>query len=369
VPAGLDWEKTVDLVQAHSLSTSLAPLIAVGPAPDSIKEGLKSQLRALYRRSALLWFESTRCLSALSEAGIECVLLKGLAMARTVYARPEHRYSVDIDFLVTRPSLDRALKVLRELGYDTSRTGRHVTFYEQHHFHLVLVNADNIVIELHWDLSRPEDYCRFDLDGFAARSRRVELDGVSVRIPSDEDQVLHSAFQLLCDGCASLRRVLDTALLFRNGRVDPARLLELARNQGLDTALWVLLRLQRSILGAESIPEGLDEALRPAPVARRCLESLDLPTRSAARDAEHRTSFKKLILCLCAPDLGTAISELKRYVLVGRSQWLDMGYAPSAPPGWVRRGAIGARRCLSLAKMFVYQALHLIHSWCKTRHG
>jgi len=176
-------------------------------------------------------------------------------MARTIYSRPEHRNSVDIDILVQRPSFDEALEVLRELGYVMSRTRRHVTFYEQHHFHLVLVNANNIVIELHWNLSRPEDYCQFDLDGFAARSRSIELDGVSVRIPSDEDQLLHAACQSLRHDYSDLRRVLDAALLLRHGCVDPVLLSELARRQGMATRLWVLLKLQRAM---PPPPEGLD---------------------------------------------------------------------------------------------------------------
>jgi len=55
-PAGLDWEEVVRLMLAHNLGTSLAPLIADGPAPESVKTRLESQVRALYRRNALLWF-------------------------------------------------------------------------------------------------------------------------------------------------------------------------------------------------------------------------------------------------------------------------------------------------------------------------
>jgi len=358
-PAGMDWEKAVRLVRAHNLATSLAPLIVDSSAPESVKTPLESQLRNLYRCGARMWFESVRFLPALSEAGIESVLLKGLALAHTVYSRPEHRMSVDIDVLVPRSSLDEALEVLRELGYVRSRKLRHATFYERHHFHLVLENANNIVIELHWNLSRPGDYCQFDLDGFFARSRSIELDGVSVRIPSDEDQMLHAACQSLRHGYADLRRVLDAALLLKHGSVDPALLSGLARRQGMATSLWVLLELQRGTLG-EAIPSVLEEGVRPVAVVRRCLESLDLPVRSASQDAVRRPGFKKLITFLCAPDLTTALLELKRYVFPERGQWLDMGYDPANLPGRMQRCTIAVRRCLSLVKILGYQGLRLI---------
>ena len=357
--AGLDWEELVRLILAQNLATSLGPLIVDGPAPESVKDRLESRIRKLYRWNALLWFESTRFLLALSEAGIDGILLKGLALARTVYSRPEHRTSIDIDVYVPRSSLDEARQVLGGLGYVMSRTKRHATFYEQHHFHLIFENANKVVIELHWHLSKPEDYCRFDLDGFIARSRSIELDGMWVRIPSDEDQVLHAAYQSLCDGYVDLRRVLDAALLFRRGWVDPTLLAKLARRQGMASCLWVLLDLQRNTLG-QAIPPELEEAVKPVAVVRRGLERLDLTVRSGARDAAERTGFKKLVRCLCAPDYAAAFLELKRYVCVDRGQWLDMGYDPEDPPGRMWRLSLGARRCFSLVKLIGYQGLRRI---------
>jgi hypothetical protein len=358
-PGDLDWEKTVHLLQAHNLATSLAPLIVDSSAPESVRNRLEAVVRNLYRCGALLWLEWGRILPALTEVGIECVLLKGLPLAHTVYSRPEHRTSLDIDVLVPRSSFDEAREVLRELGYVASRKPRHATFYEQHHFHLVLENANNIVVELHWNLSRPGDYCQFDLDGFVKRSRAIDLDGVPVRVPSDEDQLLHAACQSLRHGYADLRRVLDAALLLRHATVDSELLSRLARRQGMATPLWVLLALQRSMLG-ETVPAVLEEAVRPVTVVRRCLESLDLPERSALQDAAHHTGFTKLLICLCAPDAATALLELKRYVFPERGQWLDMGHDPSNLPGRMRRCAFAVRRCLSLAKILGYLGLRLI---------
>ncbi len=357
-PKEMDWEEVLRLLTAQNLAASLAPLIVDDAAPESVKERVRSQARNYHRWSALLGFESIRFLRALTEAGIQGVLLKGLALARTVYTRPEHRTSVDIDVLVRRASLDPALEVLRELGYTRCHTLRHLTFYEQHHFHLILENADSVVIELHWDLSKPQDYCRFDLDGFVTRTSPIEVDGLSVQVPSDEDQLLHAAYQSLCDGFPDLRRVLDAALVLKRGRVDPGLLAKLARDQGVATSLWLLLDLQRAILG-EPIPPELERAVQPDALVRRCLRSLELPSRSVAGDAERRAGFKKLMLCLCAPDLGTAMFEIRRYVLVGRDQWLDMGYDPEAPPSRTRRISIGMRRCLSLARILAYQAWRL----------
>ncbi len=136
-------------------------------------------------------------------------------------------------------------------------------------------------------------------------------------------------------------------------------LARLAEDQGLATSLWVLLDIQWATLG-EPIPPELERAVRPAAFVRRCLKSLNLSSRSAVRDAKQRTGFNQLMLCLCAPDPGTASLELRRYVFVGRGQWLDMGYDPEAPPSRMRLIAIGARRCISVLRILAYLARRLI---------
>jgi len=70
--------------------------------------------RANQLRNALL----VEYLLALQAEGIEALVLKGAALANTVYPRPGLRPMRDIDILVPRARVIRAQQVLRELGFE-----------------------------------------------------------------------------------------------------------------------------------------------------------------------------------------------------------------------------------------------------------
>src|SRR4051812_40702188 len=61
--------------------------------------------------------ELQRVLSALAAEGIDAVLLKGAAMARTHYSRPELRPRSDTDFIIPERSREDAARVLATLEY------------------------------------------------------------------------------------------------------------------------------------------------------------------------------------------------------------------------------------------------------------
>lgn len=337
----------------------LAPLVQQSAtAPESLKEELQSLNRTFRLRSGLLLRELYRIISLLVEASIQPVVLKGPALAHTVYHPPLARYFTDLDVLVRLEDCDAACEILRRAGYAPTPGAMHPQYYERYHFHRTLQNPAGVVVEVHWDLSRRNDYVRFDVDSFRARARILETTPVPMRIPAAADQLLLVAKQELDGGFSDLRRVVDAAFLIRAGAASDPTLAERARNQNLASALWVLLLLVRE-LTAVAAPDSLVEGVRPASLAETCIKSLDLPEKTLSRFALQRSGLVPLLRWLCAPGFRPLQKEIWSFVLPRRELLLQLGHDPDNLPGPGRRLWFGAQRAWSLVKVFCYQAYRL----------
>jgi len=301
--------------------------------------------------------ELDRVLSVLAQASIPCVLLKGPALGLTAYPQPRCRFYSDLDVLIQRERLEAARTVLEAIGFESSATFRHASFYRQHHFHDILRSKAGLILELHWNLSRPTDYCQFDVGGVFDRSQIIRTSSGFIRVPSDLDQILHASCQALREGY-DLRRVIDAALLMRHLGADDSAVTALANRQGMRSVLWLLLDLQHVLCGGQ-LPPVLERALRPPRLAHRCLNSLNLAERTLSLDLQQSTVLKRLTNWLCAPSAGTALIEVGRYLVPTLPQLLDGGHTPSDLPGIGRRIYLTLFRSWMLLKILGHQGWRL----------
>ncbi len=118
--------------------------------------------------------ELIRVLSSLAEFGVTALLLKGAALAYSIYPSPALRPRADTDLLVR--SADRAVtaRVLSELGYEkpNATSGELVTYQcgyvKRDRFHI------DHVLDVHWRISNTQMFSRA-LDYEELRSRSVPL--------------------------------------------------------------------------------------------------------------------------------------------------------------------------------------------------
>jgi hypothetical protein len=136
--------------------------------------------------------ELSEALSRLADEGIDQILLEGAAQQAE---RPglAGRFQCDVDVLLRRPDLERAERLLRDMGFrlDESYLDREGLLDRHFHFGYERRGA---VIEMHWDLdtSSPDGF----LDRFWERSRAVERDGRTFRVPAPEHQLLFGCLHL-----------------------------------------------------------------------------------------------------------------------------------------------------------------------------
>ncbi len=147
-----DWESLA--LQAES--NGLAPLVhlhlqATGlPLPEDTRRAL-SALTLRHRRANQIRFNIlAEILTTLEEEDIKVLVLKGAALANTVYPRPGLRPMRDMDILVKKRDALRAQMILIDLGFKTEVPGS-LDDYTFHHLPIAqrVENGLTVSVEVH----------------------------------------------------------------------------------------------------------------------------------------------------------------------------------------------------------------------------
>jgi hypothetical protein len=211
----------------------------------------REELRS--RRVVQLFRES---LSALAAAGVEVIVLKGTALAGTLYGDWALRHCHDIDLLVRRGDLLRAVRALSAVGSEPAHGAVDPTAHE-----VGLSRPDGMPVRLH---SRPFRLlqCNLAIEEMWARSEPRTLAGVAVRVLSPADGLLHvCGTAAYWPSRALLLWVCDAWQIIRGmSPRDWDLLLETAPSCHLSLPLYVMLHYLRGELGA-AIPSTALEAL------------------------------------------------------------------------------------------------------------
>ena len=142
--------------------------------------------------------------SRLSQHGIPALQLKGLIFAERFYGGLDRRPQYDIDVLVPRRRLQRAARLLEQLGYRGDS-------YDLHSRTLV---RGSIKVDLHRTLRWAPAY-RIDEHAIWADARVAVVDGRQIPTISDGDTLLLLVLSIYEDagqGTAKLKQLLDLLL-------------------------------------------------------------------------------------------------------------------------------------------------------------
>ncbi len=262
------WEEVVRQARQHGV----APLLywqlresRSAVVPPSILRTLRLDYLANANANARLFEQVAPVLSALHEAGVLVIALKGAALAHVVYPNIAVRPMNDIDLLVQERDLARTDKLLRDLGL-ARQYELHEPIEEIHHF-VYLQPASRLTLEVHWDLASPVYGIRVDVAGLWQRPQPASIFGTPVLTLAPKDQLLHlglhSALHTLDMG---VRGICDIAWIIDRYQsvIDWRDLAECASTWGIGRALYTVLWLARELLGAPVAQDTL-AALRPPP--------------------------------------------------------------------------------------------------------
>ena len=150
-----DWELFSQMADREGIAPLMYWKLKDSPVeiPPSTFNFLRSTYYQTLAQNTLMYQELERILKALDAAGIPVIVLKGAALAATVYEDIGLRPMGDLDLLVKEQHLQKALDLICSLGY-VQEPMPHEKFNQQIGYDVHLWNGlnDKMKVELHWQL-------------------------------------------------------------------------------------------------------------------------------------------------------------------------------------------------------------------------
>jgi hypothetical protein len=288
----LDWPACARMGIRHGLATvaahHLRPFSGNPNLPDQAAACFARMYRANGRRNRTLFHECGRLLLGFRQAGIRCLVLKGIGLALTVYSDHALRHCADIDLLVHPADIGRAGAVAQSLGFAPAHTETdacmlhrtYVTCSEEDiltgtlplEYETAAIRARaephryRVVVEIHQGLFRDAAGMIRHVDAAPLwyAPRRICLpDGTPILLPSHEVMLIHLAAHAADHGFARLIYFFDIAATIRYGgpHIDWDVILDLATHYEVGHYVYRCLEFVSRECGVV-VPAGVLAALK-----------------------------------------------------------------------------------------------------------
>lgn len=350
-----DWDLVLKLGRRHRVEGLMHRALSDADVevPAHVKQALARSAAYIGTQSLLQSAESARLHRLLAERGIDCIFLKGVALAIIAYGTLGVKQAWDIDLLVAPEHGAEAIEVLRAVGYKRDYPGAEVP--DERLLDWMAISKETLwvhpqsgmVAELHTGLV---DNPRL-LPGLTARPTLQSVAiGSGIELPTLSSEEL---FAYLCvhggaHAWARLKWLADVAALLRAAgpeATEPLYRKSIRLGAGRSTAQALLL-CERLL--ALPLPQSLTTQLR-RDAANRWLERLALKAMSGRGATElDDTLFGTVVINLSHFLLGRGwryrYSEIARKAVNPMDRfdmplpfYLHFLYPILAVPAWVRR--------------------------------
>jgi hypothetical protein len=195
----------LEVVEAHGVGPLLHHALKSGASgenwPDDIREALAETARREAVREAIRVEETRRVLAALNAEGVAPLVLKGAALAYSLYPRPHLRTREDTDLLVRQTAVANAVRILRELGYRRHQRLPGQRVLRQDTYLRKDETGYTHALDLHWAISNRPALAN-SLDYADIRQRAVAIESLSpcAKGLCHEDALLHACLHRLAHG-------------------------------------------------------------------------------------------------------------------------------------------------------------------------
>lgn len=277
------WKAATDIDNLDLGSQQLLPLLYRNLRTHEVDDPSLGRLKGLHRRT---WYDNQRLFAALmpllrglQQANIDPLLIKGSALTPAYYNDYGSRPMVDADILVARNQAHAALDVLMQHGWQPHNisiaqlSDNYIKATHARKF----VNPHGQACDLHWHLIHEEGGTPVDRE-WQTQARRVDVQGLSVRVLHPTDQLLHICIHgPRWDFIPALRWIADANTVLRadHATINWDRFIRHARSCRLTLQIKDALTYLRELLDAP-IPATVIERLRTSPTGP--LERLEYRT-------------------------------------------------------------------------------------------
>lgn len=159
-------------------------------APDD-----QRRVAAISAAAARLRVDSaaSKAISALDEAAIPCVVLKGPSIARWLFEPEDARTYVDCDLLVSPADFDMAVSLLNEIGFHPDLDEAQMPSWWREHALTAFHSDDGAMVDLHRSLPGAEVADERLWSTLSAATDEIELGDLKVRALSEPGRLMHAA--------------------------------------------------------------------------------------------------------------------------------------------------------------------------------
>lgn len=193
--ADIDWDALLDAAQR----ARVAPLIYLllrekAWLPYRVRDRLRTFYFGTARRNLLAFNALALVIDTLNAHDIPNILLKGVALALTLYKNEALRPMGDVDLLVHWADVPGALDLLRDLGYSTPIPEMRPGAWLAYNGELYVRSGDQNVapMDLHWNLTNAPVYRRPTSEQWLWDSAQpVAVGATEGRVLCPEAQFLH----------------------------------------------------------------------------------------------------------------------------------------------------------------------------------
>lgn len=340
LPATPDpWPEILASSTRHGLAPILWERLHDHPDQAGLPAEFMSRLRFLYianaGRNLNLTNELEFIVQQLNAAGIQVTLLKGIALAHTVYPKPAQRTMGDIDLWVPKSQLSHTLLALADLGYKAKdKVDRPAALQEEFNGETQLFgNRPGIgLVELHWNIF-PGEWLRYTscIDEADIWSRSIPLPTLNARQLAPEDMILHICVHAAVNHQMSrncLRSLLDVEMARRQYCIDWNLVAQRARTWRVRNAVWIVLMLVNEGFGNE--PELPLKTLSPSLIVQRNLRRF-VSLRSMAEGRRLSRSPIRFLYQLILVDRPMDALRLTWHAIFPERRWLIARYQLANP--------------------------------------
>lgn len=259
-------------------------------------QGLRrvSSVNELYNKQNLM-----QTIALFDSNTIDCLILKGSALAYSLYRQPYHRIRGDTDLLIRHADKDIVDALLVENGYQraVNVSGRLIS--HQNTYGKIEKNSSHNY-DIHWKLSNRNAYADlFDFDELYKRRKSVAGLGENASRLSDIDALLHAIIHYYGHFPGERERLIwvyDIHLLCSELKADQWQaFLEHSKQKNLDPlSLEALLLTQRTF--KTKLPDNVLQTLKQSPVRLSKIEQRRLKAGHWTRIEQFKSDWAVLTL-------------------------------------------------------------------------
>jgi hypothetical protein len=273
-----DWEDVLQHVCSNGLlgltHAYLAHRECQDYPPPEFRQWIQQAHTTNTTRMLLVYRNVVKVLAQLARREIDCMVVKGPALAYTVYPDPAWRSFNDLDLIVRERDWATMHQLMLEMGFRPEanqppqpppKLVPSAVVYESKYWH----RETSFLVEVHYDDILNAGLASRDVEGFWERAVSIDVEGVPAKALSLEDQLIHLCAHAHYHGYTRLNGFSDIAFIVRDhaARLNWEQLVKTVRIEEAQVAVYYTLCFLDRLFGIQ-VPADVLSGLRPDPFRR-----------------------------------------------------------------------------------------------------